>query len=134
MIGSWMSERRNRFPLSRSGPAQGCSGTFVERKAWTSGAALFGAAQAAGEAMPVIFSAAEADSGLIYSAVLADVVVDSGDPSSAGPETRYSFEGLPPIEPARRLSDLRKRSDGKPLSDEFIRPYAIVETPSFVSA
>jgi hypothetical protein len=83
--------------------------------------------------MPVMFSAAEADSGLIYSAVLTDVVVDSGGPDSAGPETRYSFEGLRPIEPARRLSELRKRSDGKPLSDEFIRPYAIVETPSFVS-
>ena len=80
--------------------------------------------------MPILFSAAEADAELIYAAILTDIVVEAGDPDAGiGPSTTHSFTGLHAISPSRPLSSLRKR-DGKPLSDSFIRPYAIVETPS----
>jgi hypothetical protein len=112
----------------------GGAGSFTENKKWTTGSKLFGAGLAAGEHMPILFAAAERDSGLIYWAVLSDVVVDDGDPGQGiGPSTTYSLAQLAPITPSKRLSDLRLLSSGKPLSDSFIRPYAICHTPSFVA-
>jgi hypothetical protein len=83
----------------------GGAGSFTENKKWTTGSKLFGAGLAAGEHMPILFAAAERDSGLIYWAVLSDVVVDDGDPGQGiGPSTTYSFAQLAPISPSKNSS------------------------------
>jgi hypothetical protein len=76
--------------------------------------------------MPVIFSAAEADSGLVYwGFVVAIDVEDDG--------TTCTYSDLHPIKPAQPLSALRLRSSGRRMSDANIRPYAICETPDFLA-
>ena len=102
----------------------GGSGTFVERKSWRTGLDLFRQAQSAGLSMPVIFSAAEEDSGLIYYARLTAVELDEDRGT-----TSYSFADLLKIEPARPKSALKLISTGNNLSDDYIRPYAVCETP-----
>lgn len=109
----------------------GGAGEFQERRAWVTGSALFTASVAAGETMPILFSAADNDSGLIYWAHLDRVEVEANDDDGNG-STTYTFSDLAAIAPARPLSALRLRRTGKPLSDNYIRPYAICQTPSFL--
>lgn len=105
--------------------ATGGYGTFVERKSWRTGLDLFRQAQAAGLFVPVIFSAAEEDSGLIYFGRLTAVEIDEERGA-----TSYSFADLRGIEPARPKSAMRLVSTGNNLSDDYIRPYAVCETPA----
>jgi len=120
---------RHSDELTRVGVSGGA--TYSENKNWKAGAEIFGRASALGERVPIVFSAAERDSGLIFWALLTDVDVQprAGDDQ---PQATYAFESLQPIEPALPQSTLRLRA-GRPLSDAYIRPYAICETPSFVA-
>lgn len=68
--------------------------------------------------------------GIIYYAFLTAVQI-AGE-NNEGP-TSYSFNGLTPVDAAVPKSQLTLRSNGKPLSDDYIRPYAIVHTPAFVA-
>jgi hypothetical protein len=78
--------------------------------------------------MPIIFAAAEdGPKGLLYYAMLEGVETDSLNQTTA-----YKFTELKEIPARPPLSSLRKKSDGRPLSDDFIRPYSICYTPSFV--
>ena len=72
------------------------SGTFVENKKWVEGERLFEESQRSGERMPILFSAAEKEGGLIYHATLTAVEVD---PETS--TTRYSFENLTPFDEER---------------------------------
>jgi hypothetical protein len=105
-------------------------GELVERAPWVTGSRLFGEASASGLRLPIVFSAADVDSGLIYYATITDVVVEDADDSGRR-TTRCTYEGVRPIDPPRRLSELTLVT-GKPLSDKYIRPYAICRTPSFI--
>lgn len=107
-------------------------GVFTENKSWKSGSEIFGWASAKGERVPIIFSAAERESGLIYWALLTDVDLEPAS-EDGKVRTTYAFESLRPIEPPQRQSSLRLRT-GRQLSDSYIRPYAICETPSFIGA
>ena len=78
--------------------------------------------------MPVIFSAAEQEARLIYWATIDDITIDEDDRT-----TTCTYTNLKPITPSRPLSSLRMRSTRQPLSEDFIRPYAICYTPAFLA-
>jgi hypothetical protein len=125
---------RHTSDLQRVASEDG-AGAFFENKAWVTGSRLFGQAHAVGERLPIVFSAAEDWSGLIFWGVLTGVSVDSGDTDlGRKPRTDYSFEQLRPIEPSRPLSDLTLANARRPLSNESIRPYAICLTPPWLHA
>ena len=99
-----------------------------ERKAWTTGHRLWGQARRAGQVMPVVFSGAENDTGLIYWATINDIRIDE-----ITRVTTCIYSGLKPITPARPKSSLRLRTGDRLLSEDFIRPYAICHTPPFLA-
>ena len=99
-----------------------------EKKPWVSGARLLSEATGDGRRMPILFGDAAFIEGVIYYAFLTDVRV-MGD-RNEGP-TQYAFEGLTPVSPPIPKREMTLRSSGQPLSDNYIRPYAIVHTPAF---
>lgn len=112
----------------RAALGDGGRGAGKEKHVWISGKKLFDEARRNGLRMPIIFAAAEdGPKGLLYYAILESVETD--EPNQI---TNYSFTELKEIPARPPLSSLRKRSDGRPLSDDFIRPYSICYTPSFV--
>ena len=113
------------------------AGSFIENKAWTGADTLLAEATTRGERMPIVFAAAEGDvgAGLTYWAVLEQLDVDPGDRAfGRKPRTRYSFVELTRLPSGRHLTDLTKKSDGKSLSESYIRPYALCRTPRFLQA
>jgi hypothetical protein len=103
-------------------------GKAEEKKIWREGERLYSEAQKMGERMPIVFSAADVDSGLIYYAMLEDVEIDSDDAT-----TKYQFVELKIIENPLPRRTLKLKSSGRQMSDKNIRPYAICHTPSFIS-
>ena len=75
--------------------------------------------------MPVIFSAAEATTGLIYDGPLERVDVDED-------QTSYAVGRVHALPEAYPLSSLILESTGEPLSDLYIRPYAVCQTPALL--
>ncbi len=106
----------------------GGNGQFTENTTWTTGNRLFQEAKKKGQRMPVIFASADTTDRLIYSAMLKDVKLNELDST-----TTYEFADLQRITSQHPLSSLRLRSTNRPLSDNYIRPYAICHTPSFFS-
>jgi hypothetical protein len=105
--------------------AKSGSHSLHERKIWRTGYRLWQQAVKDQLPMPLIFSGAEASTGLIYWAVIDAIEVNDGTTTS-----RYS--DLQPIDPPRPLSALRLRSSGRSMSEDYIRPYAICHTPDFI--
>jgi hypothetical protein len=104
---------RLKAALSRGG-----SDASTENHVWVTGKKLFDEARRRGSRMPVIFAAAEdGPKGLLYYAMLEAVETDALNQT-----TTYKFTELKKIPDRLRLSSLKKRSDGRPLSDDFIRP------------
>ena len=101
------------------------TGKFSEKKIWRTGHALFQQAMEENKKMPIFFSAAEEDSGLIYFAFLESIEIGNS-------MTTYSFSDINKIDEPKPLSSLKLRSSQRPLSDNYIRPYAICETPDFL--
>ena len=101
------------------------TGKFSEKKIWRTGYALFQKAREENKKMPIFFSAAEKDSGLIYYAILESIEI--GDSV-----TTYSFSNLNKIDEPKPLSSLKLQSSQNPLSDNYIRPYAICYTPDYL--
>jgi hypothetical protein len=111
------------------------SGSFVEKKSWTRASSLHTEAVLRGERVPIVFAPAEdsPDWGVNFCAIIADIEIDQGDTAvGKGPTTSYRFVELTRVHPVRPINELRKLSDGKPLSPDFIRPYALCQTPSYV--
>ena len=108
----------------------GKSGKFSERKKWKTGYSLFLQAKENNVKMPILFSAAEEDSGIIYFAFIESVNIQENETNV--PETTYFFYNLTEIKDAKPLRSLILRSTGKPLSDKYIRPYAVCFTPEFL--
>jgi hypothetical protein len=106
------------------------SGAYVltEGKAWVTGHMLWDQARRSDERMAVIFSGAEDDTGLIYWAIIDDITIDEEDRT-----TTCTYSNLKAITPARPKSSLCLRSTGRPLSEDFIRPYAICHIPAFLA-
>lgn len=101
---------------------------LTERKAWRTGHLLWDQARRSGELMPVVFSAAEADKGLIYWAIIDNIEIDD-----VTRETTCTYSDLRAITQDRPKSSLRLRRTGNPLSEDSIRPYAICHTPDFLA-
>ena len=78
--------------------------------------------------MPVVFSGAEDDTGLIYWAIIDDIRIDEINRT-----TTCTYSDLKPITPARPKSSLRLKTGNRPLSENSIRPYAICYTPAFLT-
>lgn len=102
---------------------------FEENRKWAEGRRLFAKAQAEGLKMPILFSAADRTSGLIYYAILENVEVNDDKDK---PSTTYSFSNLTPLKKNPPLSSLTLKSTKRKLSDDYTRPYAICYTPSYL--
>jgi hypothetical protein len=105
--------------------AKGGSDTLHERKTWRTGYRLWQQAVKDQLPMPLIFSGAEASTGLIYWGLIDAIEVNDGT-------TTCRYSDLQPIDPPRPLSALRLRSTGRSMSEDYIRPYAICHTPDFI--
>ena len=105
----------------------GGAGEATEKKLWKQGQRLLLEEQKDESDMLVFFSAADIASGLIYFAFLKSVEVDE-----ELTRTKYKFSELTKLEESLPLSSLKLKSTGEPLSDSYIRPYAICYTPSFI--
>jgi hypothetical protein len=103
-------------------------GGFDTNRLWRTGRALFQQAKGSGQRMPVIFASADVTDKLVYYAMLSDIELDETNST-----TRYEFTELQKVEGDLPLSTLKLRSTNRPLSDNYIRPYAICLTPSFVN-
>lgn len=101
------------------------SGTFTEKKNWRTGNFLLKQAEEKNLKMPIFFSASDENSGLIYFAFLDSIEIDEK-------ETIYSFSNLTELKESKPLSRLFLRNTNKPLSDSYIRPYAICKTPELL--
>ena len=96
-------------------------------RSWRTGQKLFEQAKRSGQRMPVIFASADVTDKLLYYAMLSEIDIDETNST-----TRYEFTQLEKIKDDLPLSTLRLRSTNRPLSDNYIRPYAICHTPSFI--
>lgn len=100
---------------------------LTERKRWVTGHQLWTEARRTGERMPIIFSGADVHTGLFYWAIIEEIILN-GEKGTA-----CSYSNLREITPRRKLSELWLRKGNRQLSDDFIRPYAICRTPSFLA-
>ena len=107
---------------------RGGDGGFTENTTWKTGQKLFLEAKKNNQRMPVIFASADITDKLVYYAMLSNVEVDETDST-----TKYEFTDLKQITGDLPLSSLKLRSTNRPQSDDYIRPYAICHTPSFIS-
>jgi hypothetical protein len=92
-----------------------------EGKRWVTGILRFQEAKRDGKALPLIFAQY---SELIFWAVATDIEVDDTG-------TNYRFAHLCPIH-GRHRNDLTVEKSGRPLPNNFIRSYALVQTPKFL--
>jgi hypothetical protein len=99
-------------------------GKFYENRLWKAGELLFDESRNQNLLMPILFSAAEVNSGLIYYGVLTSVILLEKDN-----KTEYSFKDLTKIAMPKPLSALYLKTSKKPMSNNYIRPYAICLTP-----
>jgi hypothetical protein len=99
---------------------------LIEHKRWVTGCRLWAEAKQADHQMPILFSAAEEYTGIIYWAIIDNVEIDEHT-------TTCHYSDLRNIAPARRRSEVNLRVGNRPLSDNLIRPYAICWTPNFLT-
>jgi hypothetical protein len=101
------------------------SGTFIEKKSWKK-AIEFGL-QAAEEDKILLLLLADASyiDGVVAAAIIDRIeILDNGS-------SKISFFGAQYLKDIQALSKLRLLSTGQPLSDRYIRPYALCQTPDF---
>jgi hypothetical protein len=102
--------------------------SLAERTVWRTGSHLWVDAKRSVERLPLVFSGADVETGLFYWAVIDEIVIDEEKQ-----QTTCLFSNLREISPPRQLSALRLRNGNRQLSESYIRPYAICQTPSFLS-
>jgi hypothetical protein len=100
---------------------------FHEKKAWVTGLALWRKAQKAGEEMAVLLGDATDCSKLVYWGLLTGVEVDSTG-------TTFTVDRLRQFRESHTPQELKLRSTGKRIAENYIRPYAICVTPAFLPA
>ena len=97
---------------------------MYEKKRWVSALRAFEQARKNGEAFPIFFSDARACSDLVFAGVISDMKV-----TEAG--TYYSFAQLHGLRDCF-TQDLVLVSEKRNIAPDYIRPYAMVMTPSFL--
>ena len=95
--------------------------TYTERKKWVRAKTLLDEAAREGKRLPIVFAPAQSTMRLFAWALLDEIVPDE--------TSSYTFSDLRLFDPQPLKSTLRKASDGEPLDEGFIRPYAICRTP-----
>ena len=105
----------------------GAQGVLQERKRWVTGERLLSEARRTGETLPLILADAADSTPLLYWAVVEDITYDE----DAG-VTTCRYANMRRVEGDRPLSALTLRN-GRSLSDDYIRPYAICKTPHFIT-
>jgi hypothetical protein len=98
---------------------------FSEARAWKTGYALLSKAKAEGAVMPVVFADATDCSRLLYWGILVDIAIEDKT-------TQYSFKQMRKIKGRRSPQELVLKRNDKAIAPNFIRPYAICRTPSFL--
>jgi hypothetical protein len=99
---------------------------FSEAKPWMTRYDLWSKASAAGEAMTVVFADATDCSRLLYWGILTGIEIEDKT-------TRYSVKQVRKIKGRHSPQELLLKSTGKAIAPNFIRPYAICRTPSFLA-
>lgn len=103
----------------------GRSDTFHEKRPWVTARRLLVEAERRGESVAVVFAPANTTDYLVGWAVLKDIQITPDG-------TDYTFANLRKFKkPLQPKTALRKRN-GEPLSQNFIRPYAICRKPKFL--
>ncbi len=101
-------------------------GRVTEGRAWKTGKLLFDKSRETGRAMPVILSdAAHNSEHLLLWGILQKVEID-------GDQTMVQFNDVQRIRGNHGRQELTLRSKGKSIKPNYIRPYAICQTPSFL--
>ncbi len=109
----------------------GRSGTFTEKKPWVTAHKLWKTARSSDEVVPVIFAFAKKTSALEFFADLYEVTMRQN--AEGKWTTEVAIKNLTKISAPRPLKTrLTVSSTRERLSAGFIRPYAIVDTPSFL--
>jgi hypothetical protein len=104
---------------------QGGAATFREAKPRVTRLKLWRKAQKAGVGMPVLLGDAADTNELLYWGVLTRLeVTDAG--------TSFTLDRLRRLPGGHTPQELVLRSTGNHIAPNFIRPYAICETPDFV--
>lgn len=109
----------------RATVANGGSGSYTEGRRWARAKELLDAAKRTGKCLPIIFAPAEATRYLFGWALLDEIVPDE--------MSTYTFSGLRMFDSRPLKTTLLKASDGEPLEEAFIRPYAICQTPHYLA-
>jgi hypothetical protein len=104
----------------------GNAGFFKERRSWRGAKRMLLDASKEQQKLPIVFAAAESTENLIAAGYIDEIVID-------GETTTYFFSELRQFsQPQPRKTDLKLRSTGKYLSVDYIRPYAICQSPAFL--
>jgi hypothetical protein len=100
--------------------------TFAEDKPWVAGRELWQEAQVAGLGMPVLLGDARHCSRLLYWGLLTSIELGDGS-------TDYTVDKVRRLKGKHTPQELILRSTGRQIAPNFIRPYAIVVTPEFLT-
>jgi hypothetical protein len=115
-----------RGDLLKEAARKGRPVTFTEGKPWVTGRDLWQAARAARLGMPVLLSDARHCSRLLYWGLLTSIELGGGS-------TSYRVDKVRRLKGKHTRQELILRSTGRQVAANFIRPYAIVETPEFLT-
>jgi len=100
--------------------------TFNEAKRWVTAHKLWQRARKSGVEMAVLFADATDCSRLLHWGLLTDLdISDSG--------TSFTVDRVRPLPTGHSPQELVLRSSGERIASSFIRPYAVCQTPDFVS-
>jgi hypothetical protein len=97
--------------------SNGGRGQLTEHKRWSSAHAAWQAGRESGQTYPLLLADASAIEGVVWVAEVVDITVGSNGDSTV------RFQKLRELPRLIRRSALHKRSDGQPLSEDYIRPY-----------
>ena len=100
--------------------------TFRESKAWVTGRNLLEHAQAAKIGLAILFGDATDCSRLEYWGLLTHVEIE-------GAQTLYSVDRIRRLSSLHTPQELVLRNTGNHIAANFIRPYAICNTPNFIA-
>lgn len=100
--------------------------TFRESKAWVTGRLLLENAQAANIGLAILFGDATDCSKLEYWGLLTHVEIQ-------GAQTLYSVDRIRRLPSLHTPQELVLKSTGNCIAANFIRPYAICNTPDFIA-
>jgi len=111
---------------SEAAVKRGGSDEFTENKRWVTGKRLLEEATEDGMRLPIVFGAADTGGPLVGWAVVDEI-------THYDRETKCSFSGFRKFKKGDyRKPSLKKKSNGEPLDEWFIKPYAICHTPDYI--